>query len=201
MSLFAVTMVNTKGAAIWFRRAATLASLFVERIAIVGCGGSGKSRLARRLAARLDLPVTHLDAVYYDAEWNGLPQEEFAAIQQELIAANARWIIEGNYAATLAVRLAAADTVILLDLPTRTCLRGVLQRRIRHRGAQQPATGIYNRINVGFVRYIWGYRRSMLPRVQQLITEHSDGAEIVILRSRRAIRGFLAEHTPSERPK
>jgi adenylate kinase family enzyme len=164
----------------------------MERIAIIGCGGSGKSRLARRLAARLDLPVTHLDAVYYDADWNALPQEEFAAIQRELITASARWIIEGNYASTLAVRLAAADTVILLDLPTWTCLRGVLQRRIRHCGGQQPATGIYNRVNVGFVRYIWGYRRLMLPRVHQLITEHAGGAEIVVLRSRRAVRDFLA---------
>jgi adenylate kinase family enzyme len=33
----------------------------VQRIAIVGCSGSGKTCLARHLGARLDLPVTHLD--------------------------------------------------------------------------------------------------------------------------------------------
>lgn len=57
----------------------------MKRIAIVGCGGSGKSTLARQLAATLDLPLTHLDAVYYDQHWNPLPQQEFAARQEKLV--------------------------------------------------------------------------------------------------------------------
>jgi len=103
----------------------------VERIAIIGCGGSGKSQPARRLGARVGLPVTHLDVVYYDDEWNTLPAEKFAAIQEGLVA-TPRWVIDGNYASTLPIRLAAADTVIFLDLPARTCLRGILARRLRH---------------------------------------------------------------------
>lgn len=51
----------------------------LERIAIIGCGGSGKSTVARQLAEALRVPVTHLDTIYYDAEWKPLPQEEFAA--------------------------------------------------------------------------------------------------------------------------
>jgi ATP-dependent protease Clp ATPase subunit len=42
----------------------------VDRIAIIDCGGSGKTSIARRLGAMLDVPVTHLDAVYYNSEWN-----------------------------------------------------------------------------------------------------------------------------------
>lgn len=42
----------------------------MERIAILGCGGSGKTVLARGLGAALSLPVTNLDACYYDASWN-----------------------------------------------------------------------------------------------------------------------------------
>lgn len=41
----------------------------MERIAIVGCGGSGKSRLARVLGARLGITPVHLDALYYDKDW------------------------------------------------------------------------------------------------------------------------------------
>ncbi len=37
-----------------------------RRIAVIGCGGSGKTHLARRLGALLNVPVIHLDAVYYD---------------------------------------------------------------------------------------------------------------------------------------
>ncbi|WP_222844665.1 hypothetical protein [Saccharomonospora sp. CUA-673] len=79
----------------------------VEKVAICGCGGSGKSALARELGRRLDLPVTHLDMVYYDDEWNSLGQDEFVAIQRQLVAQE-RWVLDGNYALTMPVRFAAA---------------------------------------------------------------------------------------------
>jgi adenylate kinase family enzyme len=162
----------------------------VERIAILGCGGSGKTHLARELARQLDLPLTHLDAIYYDADWNELPREEFTAAQQELVA-RPRWVIEGNYASTLPVRLTAADTVIVLDLPARTCLRGVLSRRLKHRGGQHQEIGVYDRITWSFVRYILGYRRTMLPRVHQLIGDHAHSADVIVLRRRSQARRFL----------
>lgn len=102
----------------------------MERIAILGCGGSGKTHLANRLAAVLNLPVIHLDGVYYDADWNTLPQDVFAAVQRDLVS-TPRWLVEGNYASTLPIRLAAADTVVFLDLPAVTCLAGIVQRRLR----------------------------------------------------------------------
>ena len=39
-----------------------LASVPVDGIAVVGCGGSGKSHLARVLDAQLDIKPVHLDA-------------------------------------------------------------------------------------------------------------------------------------------
>lgn len=162
----------------------------MDRILVVGCGGSGKTHLARQLAGVLDLPLTHLDGVYYDAEWHVLPQKEFAECQRELVRQN-RWVIEGNYASTLPIRLAAADTVLFLDLPAVTCLLGVLQRRWRYRGGQHGNDGVFDRITPSFVRYIWGYRRSMRPRVQRLITEHGDHAELITLRSRTQATWWL----------
>ncbi|KWX00758.1 Topology modulation protein [Carbonactinospora thermoautotrophica] len=163
----------------------------MRRIAVIGCGGSGKTRLARRLGALLDVPVIHLDAVYYDSAWNALPQEKFAALQEELVAAPA-WVIDGNYASTLPIRLKAADTVVFLDLPWWTCLWGIAQRQWRH-DAGQHDQGVYNRITWGFVRYVLGYRRRMRPRVERLLAEHARGADVVVLRGRRAVRRFLTQ--------
>lgn len=160
-----------------------------QRIVIIGCGGSGKTNLANQLAALHELPLTHLDAVYYDTDWNPLPAEEFQAIQQRLVA-GPRWLIEGNYAGTLPIRLAAADTVIFLDLPAVTCITGVLQRRWRYRGGQHR-DGVYDRITWGFLRYIWGYRAQMRPRVRELIAEHGTHVELVTLTSRRQATRYL----------
>ncbi len=163
----------------------------MDRIAIMGCGGSGKSHLARELGTRLGITPVHLDARYYDQDWKPLDQEAFAALQRDLVAAP-RWIIDGNYASTLPIRLQAADTVIFLDLPGWACLLGILQRQARHGGGQHQANGEYNRITWNFARYIIGYRKTMAPRVRSLIAEHASDAQVVILRSRRAARRYLA---------
>jgi adenylate kinase family enzyme len=187
----------------------------VQRIAIGGCGGSGKTWLARHLGARLDLPVTHLDALYYDETWRTAPPEQFAARQRALVV-TPRWVIDGNFAEpgstkhavdrlrrasnlapTLPIRLGAADTVVFLDLPASTCLRGMAQRRRRARVPQDPRTGVYDRITVEFLRYVLGYRRRMRPRVERLTAEHAGDAQVVVLRSRRAVQRWVRHELPA----
>ncbi|MGN9776438.1 topology modulation protein [Micromonospora sp. H33] len=162
----------------------------MDRIAIIGCGGSGKSTVARHLARVLNAPLIHLDAIYYDKQWDPLPQDQFAQQQRQLVGAK-RWIIEGNYASTLPIRLVAADTVIFLDLPTPTCLWGIAQRRWRYRGGQHSADGVYDRLTWSFIRYILSYRRRMRPRVQRLVREHGPDARLITLTSRRQVNLFI----------
>ena len=118
--------------------------------------------------------------------------DKFAATQEELVAAQT-WVIDGNYASTLPIRLKRADTVIFLDLPALTCLRGIAQRRWRYRGGQHDSTGVYDRITWGFVKYVWGYRKDMAPRVRALIAEHAAHADVRIVTSRRAANRLLAD--------
>ncbi|MFC5828979.1 topology modulation protein [Nonomuraea insulae] len=168
----------------------------MRRITVIGCGGSGKTVLAGRLGAALGIPVTHLDAVYYDEDWKPLAREDFARRQRSIVASGT-WIADGNYASTLPIRLAASDTVIFLDLPAWACLWGIVRRRRRYRGGQHRQAGVYDRITWQFVRYVWGYRREMAPRVRGLMAEHAGHAEIVVLRSRREIDRFLRPWTPA----
>lgn len=69
----------------------------------------------------LGIRPIHLDGLYYDRNWQPLASEPFAALQRELVAAP-QWVIDGNYASSMPIRLEAADTVIFLDLPARTSL-------------------------------------------------------------------------------
>lgn len=163
----------------------------MQKVAIVGCGGSGKSCLARELGRLIEAPVIHLDALYFDDGWKPLPMEEFEARQRELVA-RACWVIDGNYNSTLQVRLEAADTVIFMDLPTRSCLRGIAARQLRHGRGQNRGSGVFNRITPGVLRYALGYRRKMRPRVLAKIDQYASGAEVIVLANRRQARHFLS---------
>jgi adenylate kinase family enzyme len=163
----------------------------MDRIAIIGCGGSGKTVLARRLGAVLDLPVTHLDALYYGDDWDPVAPETFAALQRDLVATD-RWIIEGNYATTLPIRLARADTAIFLDLPAYLCLWRIARRRWRYRGGQHT-DGVYDRITWSFITYILWYRRRMRPRVDALLAEHGQHARCLHLTRRAHTDRFLRD--------
>lgn len=171
----------------------------MHRVMLCGCGGSGKSALARELAQRLKIPATHLDMEYYGEDWETLDQESFAQRQRDLVTAR-EWILDGNYAATMPIRLAAADLVVFLDLPACTCLWGVLQRRRQHRGTDTLSRHLRGRLSWSFIRYILTYRRTMRPRVEALIAEHATGT-VTILRSRRETQEFLQSLQPlSESP-
>ncbi|MFG1995291.1 topology modulation protein [Actinoplanes sp. NPDC048988] len=161
----------------------------MERVAVLGASGAGKTVLARTLGALLDLPVTHLDQLRYDADWNVVPEPEFVAAQRQLVAGS-HWIADGNSLASLPIRAAAADTIIVLDPHPLVCLAGIAVRRLRYRGGQH-ADGVYDRITIDVLRYVATYRVRHLPRVHDCLREHAPGATVVHLRSRRAVARYV----------
>ena len=49
----------------------------MQRILIIGNAGAGKSTFARLLAKKLQLPLVHLDKLYWQGTWEHLSREEF----------------------------------------------------------------------------------------------------------------------------
>ena len=161
---------------------------------MIGCGGAGKSTFSRALAARSGLPLVHLDHLYWRPGWVPTPPEEWECRVRELIAGE-RWLIDGNYGGTMALRLAAADTAIFLDVPRRTCLRRVYTRALRGYGRARDdlGPGCPEKLpNLEFLRFVWGYRVHRRPEVlERLETFERRGGRAVVLRSAAEKRAFL----------
>jgi adenylate kinase family enzyme len=138
----------------------------MQRVVIIGCGGSGKSTLARNLGDLLGLPVHHLDRLYWRSGWAETPKPEWTSIVEELCAQSA-WIIDGNFGGTMDLRLSAADAVIFLDMPTLTCLWGVIRRLLKYRGGIRPdmSAGCPERLSLDFLWWIWTFRRIRRPAI------------------------------------
>jgi adenylate kinase family enzyme len=120
--------------------------LVVQRVAVVGAGGAGKSTFANALVESTGLPVIHLDRWYWRAGWVKPATAEWEALQVDLLAGD-RWIADGNYGGSLDLRLSRADTVIILAPPRLVCVAGGLTRVLRNRGRAVQAPGCPERLS------------------------------------------------------
>ena len=166
----------------------------MKRIAIVGSGGAGKSTLAQQIGAVLGIAPVHLDALFWRPGWVETPREEWHATVRELVSGDT-WILDGNYGGTLDIRLAAADTVIFLDLSRSVCLWRAVKRQFRFRGRTRPdmAPGCPERLDREFLTWIWKYPTHSRPRVLQAVEQHAAGKHVIRLRSRAELARFLAD--------
>lgn len=162
----------------------------MKRIAVIGCGGAGKSWLAVRLGLRLGLPVVHLDAHYWRDGWTRPTAVQWRAQHEQIIDAH-QWVIDGHYASTLARRMEAADTIVLLDLPTASCLAGLLRRRLRRTGPAHPDQVGAERLTWAFVRYVATFRRQRRDAVLEALEHNAGDAQVIVVRSRREVKGLL----------
>lgn len=170
----------------------------MQRVAVLGPGGAGKSVFARRLGAMWDLPVRHLDAVYWGPGWRPTPPEVWRDVVAGL-ADGERWIIEGGYPEVLDLVLARADLAVVLDLPRRVTLPRLLLRpvRPRDRGQGDLPRGMHHVIDRENLSWAWHWtdrdRKSTLDTVDDFAAH---GGQVAVLESRAMVRRWLeAPHT------
>jgi adenylate kinase family enzyme len=87
-----------------------------KRICIIGCSSAGKSTLAERLSAKLNIPSYHLDllAYYPNSKWTRKSDNEFIMAHHSIIQKE-KWIIDGNYSVCMTDRIKKASAIIWLD--------------------------------------------------------------------------------------
>jgi len=104
----------------------------VRRVVVIAtASGCGKTTVGRDLAARLDVPCFELDAINHQAGWTELSADALRRRVEPLVTRDA-WVIDGSYQSKLGhLVLAAADTVVWLDLPRRVWLPRLAARTIR----------------------------------------------------------------------
>jgi predicted kinase len=87
-----------------------------QRILILGRTGSGKTTLARELAASIGVPHVELDALYFGPDFSTVPLSVLRERTSAAVAGD-RWVTDGNKSAVRDLVWPRADTVIWLDYP------------------------------------------------------------------------------------
>ena len=105
----------------------------LNKIAILGITGSGKSTVSRRIAEKTGLPLFHMDALFWKSGWTEVPEAEYRKAQEEILKNNPRWIIEGWVNPHLMERIVQADLIIYLDYVGWRAAWRYLVRAIKYR--------------------------------------------------------------------
>ena len=166
----------------------------MQRILIIGNAGAGKSTFSRQLAAQLNLPLVHLDKLFWNGNWTHVPREEFDVLLQAELE-KPQWIIDGNYDRTLPRRLEYCDTVFFFDLPALTCLAGVTQRVFENYGKTRKDMGgscpeYFDKQKWELCGHVLSFNRQHRKAYYEMLSK-AEKPKVIIFKSRRQAKEFL----------
>lgn len=149
----------------------------MKKIVILGGSGAGKSTLAKNLGSLLNIPVYHLDSIFWQPGWQSIEKSELINKQQAILQQEA-WIIDGNYSASMDTRLREADTVIFLHYKTIRCLYGVTKRRIQYHNKTRPnmGEGCPEKLDVEFLQWVYQFNKKKTPIIYEKLNLLTDKA-------------------------
>jgi adenylate kinase family enzyme len=144
-----------------------------KRVMIFGRPGSGKTHFAKKLANVTKLPLFHLDALFFVANWVERDYKDFLRLQRE-ITEKEQWIIDGNSTRSLKERFARADFAIYFNYSPWLCLFRLIKRRLSLRKVMDDkATGCKEVLRWRLVKYMWGFSQRVSGPVAKLKQQFS----------------------------
>lgn len=105
----------------------------MNKVAIFGKPGSGKSTISKALTLATGIPLHQLDSIVYNVDGTLVDRQVYDDAHNNILSSE-RWIIDGfGPIGSFYKRLEEADTLIYIDLPypvsywfvTKRCLKGV----------------------------------------------------------------------------
>lgn len=161
-----------------------------KKVMIIGNNGSGKSYMAQKLSEITNLPLVHLDMLFWKPGWETPAYEDWVQLQNSIVQKD-MWIIDGNHTSTLEIRFQAADLIVFLDFNRIVCLKNVIKRTTKRR-EDSPDYLDYS-INKAFWKFcfrLWTFPRNRRKTIIELIEKYK-GKQIIIIKNKRQMKTFL----------
>lgn len=161
----------------------------MRKIIVIGCPGSGKSMLSKELHVKTGIPLYHLDMLNWNADRTTVEKSVFLERLSNVLEKDA-WIIDGNYGATMELRIQKCDTILFLDYPLDVCLDGIFRRQGKPRSDipwEEP-----EQCDGEFIEFIKNYRAQSRPQVMKLLEKYVS-KNVIVFKTRDEANAFLRE--------
>lgn len=166
----------------------------MKKVLVIGSSGSGKSTFASRLGEILKLPVIHMDMLFWHPNWVETPKDEWRKVVEKSVQGES-WVMDGNYSATMDLRLPVCDTVIFLETPRIICVYRILKRVVTYKKGSRPdiPEGCDEKFDWDFVKIVWNYPIRSKPKIEALLKKLASEKKVIRLKSTKEIENFLTE--------
>lgn len=159
----------------------------MKKVMIMGCPGSGKSKLAIKLGRIKNLPVYQIKDDMLSAKHTDTEKEMWIKAVAT-ISEKEQWIIEGSQKISFEKRIVKADTVIFIDEKPLVCLSGYIKTSIKNWATRKKGTLPFK---WSIIKKILSYRKDFTPLIISLISEHQQHLTFIELTSEVGIKQFL----------
>ena len=173
----------------------------MDRIAVIGCPGTGKTTVAASIADKLGHRHIELDSIAHQTGWVEMADAEFRRRVDDQTASG-RWICDGNYNRKLGGFLTSrADTIVFLDLPRGVVMRRVIARTLRRaitrkelwNGNHEPLSNLYRwDPEHNIMRWAWVHHPIYREEYRRAARDGSwNHLQVVHLRSQAEVDSWL----------
>ncbi|QVK20450.1 topology modulation protein [Mycoplasmatota bacterium] len=166
----------------------------MNKILIIGSPGAGKSTFAKQLGLVLKYPILHLDRVFHINNNHTISKEELKSIITDFALSNNKWIIDGNYNATLQFRSEYADTIIFMKIPGEICLDNIYKRQesSKYKKCSDIASGFDGGIvNEEFSQFVRDFEKNNYPRINEVLSSFK--GKVIEINSYEEKENFIQE--------
>lgn len=175
----------------------------MNRVAVFGKPGGGKSTLSRKLAAATGLKLCPLDLIEYKKNGERVPSEEYSIKHADWISAD-NWIIEGlGTLESFWLRIDAADTLIYVDLPYSVHYWWVTKRLLKSNFVKPEGWPEGSSVLKGTLaswKYLRLSPRFWTPELFEKIQSRGEGKKIYRITSVKEINIFANQFSLADAP-
>ncbi len=125
----------------------------IQRFAVIGTTGSGKTTLSSLIAERRHIPHIEIDALYWKSNWSHAEHEELRTVIDQLTCTK-KWVVDGNYGFCRDIVWGRAQAVVWLDYPLWKTFQQLLFRTLERSRSHELLWGT-NYENMGDQLKIW----------------------------------------------
>lgn len=162
----------------------------VQRVAVIGNAGGGKTTLSRRLAEIHSLPLTHVDAIQFLPGMKIRPYRESIDILKK-IQEQESWLIDGyGPLDILELRFQKAEQIVFIDLPlwrhywwaTKRQIKSLwLRREELPEGCEEFSLAH----TLKLYKTLWRVHQQMRPELIKILVRESNKNKTIYIRTLR----------------